>query len=237
MHEAQRLRWRSEPGSRLATAAPAGAGTDGISGSANWSVGVAEPGATVTLAGGYQNGAPGPATYVMQLGIAGGGNGLITSFATSAEPLAGARQLTGSPSRARGTQQPRTRRRPSRPRSSSPSGSTGQEWQGNALWTEHVARHRTSSRSSPRSPTVPAHDDDHDHDHPRRRPSPVRRRRPSRPRRPRPPRAVAGRRRRDRPRRRCRRRGRPPRQLVIAAMATLLAGVMVVLAARRRPLR
>lgn len=65
------------------------AGTDGISGSANWSVAVAQPGATVTLTGGYHNGAPGPVTYVMQLNISSGGTGLITSFTTSSNLPAG----------------------------------------------------------------------------------------------------------------------------------------------------
>ncbi len=71
-------------GLALTAAAPVGAGSDGISGSANWSVAFAEPGATVTLAGSYQTGSPGPDTFVVQLSISGGGSGLITSFTNSA---------------------------------------------------------------------------------------------------------------------------------------------------------
>ena len=60
-------------GIAAATAASAGAGVgnQAISGSATWSVATAEPGQTVTLSGTYQNDTPGPATFAIQLNVAG----------------------------------------------------------------------------------------------------------------------------------------------------------------------
>ncbi len=118
-------------GLALGAGAPAGAGTDGISGSANWSVPAAEPGATVTLAGAYQNGAPGAVTYVIQLSIAGGGNGLITSFTNSAN-LTGCTPTNGTTITCTWNATAQNESATITATVVVPSGSVGQEWQGNA---------------------------------------------------------------------------------------------------------
>jgi LPXTG-motif cell wall-anchored protein len=66
-----------------------------ISGSASWSVATAEPGQTVTLTGGYQNDTAGPASFNIQLNVAGASSDVITSF-TNSPTLTGCAESPGN---------------------------------------------------------------------------------------------------------------------------------------------
>ena len=139
-----------------ATAAPAGAGTDGISGSANWSVPAAEPGATVTLTGSYQNGAPGAISYVMQLSITGGGNGVITSFITSSNLLAaGCTATNGTTITCTWNATTQNEMAIITATVVVPAGSAGQEWEGNATYQNMVLGQDIFEVVAP-DPTIPA---------------------------------------------------------------------------------
>jgi len=70
-------------GLAVAGAAPAAAGVTGVTGGAQWSQSTAAPGDTVTLTGNYQSPATTGITVAVQLSVAGGGPGVITSFTAS----------------------------------------------------------------------------------------------------------------------------------------------------------
>jgi LPXTG-motif cell wall-anchored protein len=217
-----------------ATAAPAGAGTDGISGSANWSVAFAEPGATVTLTGGYQSGAPDPATYVIQLSITGGGTGLITSFTTSANlPTAGCTATDGTTITCTWNATTQNETATITATVVVPSGPIGDPLEGNATYQDMLLGQDVFEIVAP-SPTIPATTSTTTTvpvtTAPGETPTTVESTTTTAAAsgggtattRPRPSELPAT--------------GSSSPQLVIAAIVTLLAGVLVVVAARRRPL-